>query len=78
MSCRRVLRVAVGHLTVVAVAAGLSSAMAQPSFPAIGDRAAAYVASTPGFLVNGELLYGALPLKAFEELIDEILRDAGQ
>jgi len=36
------------------------------------------VSGTPGFFVNGHFINGALPLETFEEVIDEILLEAGQ
>ncbi|MCH7638576.1 MAG: thioredoxin domain-containing protein [Bacteroidetes bacterium] len=36
------------------------------------------VEGTPGFFVNGHFINGALPLETFEELIDEILEEAGR
>ena len=36
------------------------------------------VSGTPGFFVNGRFINGALPLETFEEVIDEILQEAGR
>ncbi len=33
---------------------------------------------SPGFFINGQFLYGALPLEAFEVLIEGILEEGGR
>lgn len=66
------------QLDVAALETCLASGQAKGPVQQDVDEAARHgISGTPGFLVNGRLLSGNMPLDAFVEVVEEELQDAG-